>query len=149
MSINPPTRPRLVPSCCVATVNSGESVNLQIAGIVTLVTPLLAACGVASVVSDGQQGMDDAAQVCGSVMFLATIASEQNADPPTDAQLQQLQETIEELPVASARAAAANEKYAKLDVLVGQFVTSLDQAGPAALIELGGLERECAALGGQ
>ena len=122
---------------------------MRIAGTAALVIPLLAACGVASVVSDDRQGMDDAAQVCGSVMFLATISSEQDADPPTDAQLQQLQETIEELPVASARAAAANEKYAKLDMLVGQFVASLDQAGPFALIELGGLERECAALAGQ
>ena len=122
---------------------------MRIAGIVTLVMPLLAACGVAGVVSDDRQGMDDAAQVCASVMFLATISSEQSEVPPTDAQLQMLGKTIEELPVVSARAAAANEKYAKLDVLVGQFVASLDQAGPSALIELGGLERECAALGGQ
>ena len=93
-------------------------------------------------------GATDAGTVCGSAMFLGQVLQEERTTPPTDEQMQQLQETIERMPVSASKAAAINDKYQTLEGLVGAFITSLEAGDSQALVDLRNLQDECQNLAG-
>jgi hypothetical protein len=93
-------------------------------------------------------GATDAGTVCGSAMFLGQVLQEERTTPPTDEQMQQLQETIERMPDSASKAAAINDKYQTLEGLVGAFITSLEAGDSQALVDLRNLQDECQNLAG-